>query len=204
MEFKKKKIHMVFWESPESHHSSLMQDFSEYLAQPCDTSLLLLLRKHKTTHVSAELLCYSEEHRWKKYQVFVCLASLWSNRLWSLTSLFLPILFPTLPQICPSTSVAAAIPPWPSFLPKRLRYVRKNFQDRTQLSGPQPPASLRTNQTQALGLAALNERWNITLTNFFCVFLPRFHLSSPACSKSENWASLWNLGCPAYTYPAFI
>lgn len=150
---------MVFWESPESHSSPIiLQDFSEYLAQPCDTTLLLLLWKHKTTHMSAELLCYSEEHRWRKYQVFVCLASLCSNRLWSLTSLFLPIVFPTLPQICPSMSVAAAIPPWPSFLSESLRYVCKNFPDRTQLCGPQPPASQRTNQTQALRLAALNER----------------------------------------------
>lgn len=56
---------MVFWESPETSHSSpiILQDFSEYLAQPRDTTLLLLLRKHKTAHVSAELLCYSEEHR---------------------------------------------------------------------------------------------------------------------------------------------
>lgn len=153
-----KHNHMVFWESPESRHSSLiiLQDFSEYLAQPCDTTLLLLLWKRKTTHMSAELLCYSEEHRWRKYQVFVCLASLWSNGLWSLTSLFLPF-FPTLLQICPSTSVAAAIPPWPSFLSESLRYVCKNFPDRTQLSGPQQPAS-QTNQTQALRLATLNKR----------------------------------------------
>lgn len=157
----KKKIHMSFGKvQMTSHHSSpiILQDFSEYLPLPCDTTLLLLLRKHKTASVSAELLCYRKEHRWRKYQVFACLPSLWSNGLRPLTSHFLPILFPALPQICPSTSVAAAIPPWPSFLSERLRYINKNFPDRAQLSGPQPPASQRTNQSQTLGLAALNER----------------------------------------------
>lgn len=80
-------------------------------------------------------------------------------------SLFLLSFHPTCtqllpPQTCLSMSGEAVIPPWLAFLQAKFWLVQRNHPERTQPAGPQLLASksTTTDRTQALALAAWNER----------------------------------------------